>query len=161
MGLGAKAVRNNKLDIRHRLARVVATLALGISGIAQASSRPVDAVCHVSYGGETQQIRAIAGTDPYSVHATPIGSYFLFRAVVETQKGGSGSVKLYTYADQEGGQVPIHVAHFPYPLVHAKLAKPARSSPFGFTGEQFVYEPVRDGELHYWCELDHGARKRK
>jgi hypothetical protein len=36
------------------------------------------------------------------------------------------------------------VAEFPYPVaVHIR---------YGFTGMQRVYEPVRDGELEYWCE---------
>jgi hypothetical protein len=48
--------------------------------------------------------------------------------------------------------VPIHIAHFPYPSY-----TPAHGKRFGFTGEQFVFEPVRDGELHYWCEMERGA----
>lgn len=140
---------------RRSVGHGVAALVLGVSGIAQGGSRPVGAVCHVTYGGETRQIHATAGADPYTVSPTPIGSYFLFRAVFETLKGSPGGIKLYTYADQEGGPVPIHVAHFSYPL---EQTKPSR---FGFTGEQFVYEPVRDGELHYWCELVRGARKKQ
>lgn len=101
--------------------------------------------CHVSYGGETQVLRAGSVASPYNVAPVSVGSYFLFRIVFERTPGQAGTVKLYTYADRDDAAVPIHVAEFPLPL--------ARGGRFGFTGMQRVYEPVRDGELEYWCEL--------
>ncbi|WP_417067724.1 hypothetical protein [Niveibacterium terrae] len=98
-------------------------------------------LCHVEYGGETRELRAAPVSSPYAVAPTAIGSYFLFRVVFER----SGSVKLYTYADREQGPVPIHVAEY-----QRQDLRPGR---YGFTGVQTVYEPLRDGELKYWCEL--------
>ncbi len=107
--------------------------------------------CHVSYGGETQLLRASAVASPYNVAPVSVGSYFLFRIVFERASDRAGAVKLYTYADRDDAAVPIHVAEFPLPL--------ARGGRFGFTGMQRVYEPVREGELEYWCELGKkGAR---
>ncbi len=104
-----------------------------------------DVVCHVSYGGETQQMTIKPSRDPYAVAPVAVGSYFLLRVVYEHPARVLPGIKIYTYADRDSDAMPIHVAHFPYPPVAGKR--------FGFTGEQVVYEPMRDGELHYWCTL--------
>ena len=98
-------------------------------------------LCHIEYGGETREVRTAPVSSPYAVAPTAIGSYFLFRVVFER----TGSVKLYTYADRDEGPVPIHVGEYPRSLL--------RSGGRSFTGVQTVYEPLRDGELKYWCEL--------
>jgi hypothetical protein len=116
-------------------------LALPLLSVAQAAA----VVCHVNYGGETQLIRADAKPSPYTVAPVAIGSYFLFRAVVETRPPALAAVKLYTYADRDDAALPIHQASYPYP--------PHNISRYGFTGLQTVYEPLRDGELQYWCEM--------
>lgn len=104
-------------------------------------------LCHVEYGGETRELRADPVSSPYGVEPVAIGSYFLFRAVFER----GGHVELYTYADREQGPVPIHVAEY--------QRRDLRAGRRGFTGVQRVYEPLRDGELKYWCELvGKGAR---
>lgn len=107
--------------------------------------------CHVSYGGETQVIRAQPAATPYSVAPTSIGSYFMFRLVLELQPPGLAAIKLYTYADREPpqGAVLLHQADYLYPPPPVD----PRNSHYGFTGLQRVYEPIRDGELYYWCEL--------
>lgn len=103
--------------------------------------------CHVTYGGETQALDAGSVSSPYEVAPVAIGSYFLFRIVLQIQPAAQAAVKLYTYADREGGPVPIHQQNVAWP------PPPARpGAPGGFTGLQWVYEPVRDGELQYWCE---------
>jgi hypothetical protein len=99
--------------------------------------------CHVDYGGEMLTIRALPTRDPYTVAPVPVGSYFLFRVVFEHPARARAGIKITTFADREDGPTPIHVAHYPYP--------PVAGGRFGFSGEQFVYEPVRDGELRYWC----------
>lgn len=109
--------------------------------------------CHVSYGGETQTLRAVPTETPYAAPTVAIGSYFRFRIVFEHPRRALPAVKIYTYADREQGPTPIHVAHYPYPA-HT----PVSSRRFGFTGEQTVYEPLRDGELIYWCEIARGRR---
>jgi hypothetical protein len=101
--------------------------------------------CHVSYGGETQVIRAQPAATPYTVAPTSIGSYFMFRLVFERQPADQAAIKLYTYADREPpqGAVLLHQADYLYP--------PPPNGRYGFTGLQRVYEPIRDGELYYWC----------
>ncbi len=104
-----------------------------------------EVVCHVDYGGEQRVIRAAPTRDPYAVTPVAVGSYFIFRVVFEHPTRTLPGIKITTFADREDGPVPLHVAHFPYPT--------AKGGRFGFTGEQFVYEPVRDGELRYWCTM--------
>jgi len=123
---------------------------------ALASARPAPQVlCHVTYGGETQILRASPVASPYAVAPVAIGSYFLFRIVVQTEPAALAAVKLYTYADREGGPVPIHQQAVAWPPPRLRPGAPG-----GFTGLQWVYEPVRDGELQYWCErrADRSAR---
>lgn len=105
--------------------------------------------CHVSYGGETQVITAQPATTPYTVAPISIGSYFMFRLVFERQPADHAAIKLYTYADREPpqGAVLLHQADYLYPPpTHDKT-----NGRYGFTGLQRVYEPIRDGELYYWC----------
>lgn len=113
-------------------------------------ARPADAemlLCHVSYGGETRILRAQPVTSPYAVPVEAIGSYFLFRMVWQQEPADLAAIKLYVLAARDGGAAPIQQLTHPYP-------PPAPSRPdYGFTGLNSVYEPVRDGELQYWCEL--------
>ncbi len=101
--------------------------------------------CHVSYGGETQVISAQPTATPYTVAPVSIGSHFLFRLVFERQPADQAAIKLYTYADREPpqGAVLLHQADY--------LVPPPPNGRYGFTGLQRVYEPIRDGELYYWC----------
>lgn len=126
------------------LAVSVLTAALMIAAPAMAAEQ---VVCHYTYGGETRVLRADPVTSPYGVAPTQVGSYFLFRVVFQTQPADLASIKVYTYADSDGGPVPIHQATYAYPP-----AAPAGA--YGFTGLQRVYEPLRDGELEYWCGLE-------
>lgn len=126
-------------------------LALGICASAAPAGEQV--VCHLTYGGETRTLRAAAVTQAQAVYdlaPVAIGSYFLFRIVFQRTPRQQASIKLYTYADRNEGPVLIHQARYPYPPPPG-----AR----GFTGEHWVYEPVRDGELQYWCALEGGAAR--
>lgn len=114
-----------------------------VCGTAVAAER---VACRYTYGGETRTLIAAPVASPYAVPSVAVGSYFRFRVVFQTQPADLASIKVYTYADRDEGPVPIHQASYPYPP-----ARPAAA--YGFTGLQFVYEPVRDGELQYWCEL--------
>jgi hypothetical protein len=100
--------------------------------------------CHLTYGGETRTVSAGPTTAPQTVAPVAIGSYFLFRIVFREQPADLAGIKLTTYADRDEGPVIIHQATYPYP-------PPAAAN--GFSGLNFVYEPVRDGELQYWCEM--------
>ncbi|WP_226416137.1 hypothetical protein [Dechloromonas denitrificans] len=123
-------------------------IAVCIAATAQAQS----VVCHLSYGGETQVVEARPSTDPYSVAPVAVGSYFLFRIVFRQEPADLAGIKLYAYADRDAGPVLIHQASYRYPLA-------AALPDYGFSGLHFVYEPVRDGELQYWCELKDAAAK--
>lgn len=108
-------------------------------------------VCHLTYGGQTEDIAAAPTLDPYRVGTALIGSHFLFRIVFRRQPDDLAGIKLYTYSPGDGGGQPIHQASYPYP--------PANASVDGFTGRHLVYEPILGAELEYWCELQSGAAK--
>ncbi|MDA0191724.1 MAG: hypothetical protein OSW77_15820 [Proteobacteria bacterium] len=103
--------------------------------------------CHVTYGGETHTLPARPVSSPYPVRGVAIGSYFHFRPVLQDAPAEHAALKVYTYADRDDGPVLIHQATFPYPPA------PGGRAPYGFSGLHHVYEPLRDGELQYWCEM--------
>lgn len=105
------------------------------------------AVCRYTYGGESRELVAQPVASPYTVPAVAVGSYFRFRVVFQNQPADLASVKVYVYADRDEGAVPLHQATYPYPPPAAAGAR------YGFTGRHLVYEPVRDGELEYWCRM--------
>jgi hypothetical protein len=108
------------------------------SALAQAET----VVCHLTYGGTSHRIEAGPAASPYTVPVVQVGSYFLFKLVFEERS----AIKTYVYADRDAGPQPLHQATFIWPVLNA--------GPYGFTGRHLVYEPVRDGELEYWCELN-------
>jgi hypothetical protein len=116
-------------------------LALAALLLASAAAQAQVAVCHVDYGGETRRVEARPTSEPYQVPTVEMGSYFLFRLVFER----GVAIKTYVYADRDSGPVPLHQATFDWP--------PLNTGAHGFSGLHHVYEPVRDGELRYWCEL--------
>jgi hypothetical protein len=107
-------------------------------------------VCRYTYGGESRELAATPVASPYAVPAVPVGSYFQLRVVFQRAPADLAAIKVYVYADREEGAAPLHEAVYPYPPPTAK------GSRFGFTGRHFVYEPVRDGELEYWCRMEAG-----
>lgn len=104
-------------------------------------------LCHLTYGGETQVLRAAPVTAPYAVPVQAIGSYFLFRMVFQKEPADLAAIKIYVFTERADGPAPILQVTHPYPP-----ARPAAAA-HGFTGLNSVYEPIRDGELQYWCEL--------
>lgn len=112
-------------------------------------------ICHYTYGGETRRVVAVPVDSAYPVGSVEVGSYFRFRVVFQNRPADLAAIKIYTYADRDDGQVLIHQATFPYPPLDAK------KSGYGFSGLHFVYEPVRDGELQYWCEWMPGKASRR
>jgi len=116
--------------------------------IAAALALPAHAAsvaCHLTYGGETRVVGARPTTAPETVAPVAIGSYFLFRIVFRQEPADLAGIKLTTYADRDEGPTIIHQASHPYP--------PPAGAVHGFSGLNFVYESVRDGELQYWCEV--------
>lgn len=126
-------------NTEHLLAAALAALLLAPPTYAAKVS------CHVTYGGETRVVNAPPTSDPYTVAPVPFGSYFLFRIVFRDQPADLAGIKLTTFYDRSEGPVVIHQASYPYP--------PPSAAEGGFTGLNFVYEPLRDGELQYWCEM--------
>lgn len=121
-------------------------LPLALLALASPVAMAADTVaCRYTYGGETKTLIARPAASPYGVGSVPVGSYFRFRVVLQAEPADPGSVKIYTYADKDDSPVLIHQATYPYPPGPAQ-------GPYGFTGLHFVYEPMRDGELQYWCE---------
>lgn len=116
--------------------------------MAAASAASADqVVCRYSYGGETHTLAARPVASPYRVPAVAVGSYFQFRVVFQKEPADLASIKIYAYADLDSGATPIHQATYPYPPPAGGDGR------FGFTGLHFVYEPMRDGELQYWCAM--------
>ncbi len=113
--------------------------------LAAAPAMAEQVACHYRYGGEEHVLVVRPVASPYAVPAIAVGSYFRFRAVFQTQPADLASIKVYTYGDHDDTPVIIHQASFDYP--------PPPAGRYGFTGLQFVYEPLRDGELQYWCRM--------
>jgi hypothetical protein len=134
--------------LRRRRQGIVAAL-LGAGALGAAAAEQV--VCRYTYGGESRDLIVAAVASPYAVPAIAVGSYFKFRVVFQREPADLAAIKVYVYADRDEGAVPLHQATYPYPPVAAAGAR------YGFSGLHFVYEPVRDGELQYWCRLQDGS----
>jgi hypothetical protein len=128
--------------------RAAAGILAAASVLSCSAAATEQVVCRYTYGGESRELAAAPVASPYAVPAIPVGSYFQFRVVFQKVPADLASVKVYVYADREEGAVPLHEAVYPYPPPAAKGAR------FGFTGLHLVYEPVRDGELEYWCRME-------
>ncbi|MGY0194605.1 hypothetical protein ACWA7J_05955 [Leptothrix sp. BB-4] len=135
------------------LARLISPLILLILALliaTSASARPL-ATCHVTYGGETVDHAVAAVADPHAVPTVAVGSYFLIRFVLQTRREAPGAdlaaFKAYVYADRGDAPVLIHQLDVAWPPANATAGRSG-----GYTGLNRVYEPMRDGELQYWCE---------
>lgn len=132
----------------------VLLVVLGLLGTSAAYAEQV--LCHYTYGGETRELVALPVSSPYAVKAIDVGSVFHFRVVFQDTPADIAAIKIYTYADRDDGPLLIHQATFPYPPASR------RAAPYGFSGLHSVHEPVRDGELQYWCQLtsaQHAGRR--
>lgn len=138
---------NECIDSLHRLKQTLLALAAILLLAGTSTARAEKVACHYTYGGESRLLTALPVASPYAVTGTRVGSYFLLRIVFQTEPAESASIKIYTYVDRDEGAALIHQASFPYP----PPTQPA--SPYGFSGLHFVYEPVRDSELQYWCDM--------
>lgn len=134
---------------RHRPAPLKFAAGLLASLFALPSAGAESIACHLTYGGETRLIETLPTSSPYTAPATAIGSYFLFRVVFRQQPADLAGIKIYTYARHDSGPALIHQVSHAYPPHHAATG--------GFTGQQSIHEPLRDGELQYWCEMKAGA----
>lgn len=121
---------------------LAAALLVGLAPAAQTERL----LCHTTYGGETRAVAVEPVASPYGVAGIAIGSYFLFRPVLQNSPPDLASVKIYTYVARDDGPALIHQVSFAWPPPRATGRR------HGFTGLQRVYEPIRDSELEYWCE---------
>ena len=133
----------------HALLRGVLVL-LACGGLPAAAN----VVCHYTYGGETNTLTVAPADDPYRVRGVVIGSYFQLRLVLQTRPADLASFKVYVYADRDEGPLLLHQATFAYPP-----PVPHPGAEFGFSGQHHVYEPIRDGELMYWCEQPRSGKE--
>lgn len=134
-----------------------AFVGLFVAALGQASAAQVNhptVRCHVDYGGEVRTIPAPAVSSPYGVHPVEVGSYFLFRVVHQVRPADLATVKVYVSTNDAQGPIPIHQARYH----QREVMRPPPVGGHGFTGLQRVYEPVRDGELAYWCEATRSGR---
>lgn len=109
--------------------------------------------CHFTYGGEDRVLVTHSTQKPYEVAPIQVGSYFLLKVVFQERPRDLASIKIYVYADDDPVFRPIHHATYAYP----PQARPGQR--WGFTGFHRVYEPHRDGELEYWCEMTPRGRR--
>lgn len=123
-------------------------MAAALLGGAVLSSWAQPVRCHVTYGGHTRAFAVPEVSEAYDAPFQAEGSYFMFRAVNQTRPIDLASVKVYVYAAQDNGPRLLHQGTW----LAAQTPQSGSRTPHGFTGLQTVYEPLRDGELHYWCE---------
>lgn len=123
--------------------------ALALAALALPAVAAPAVACHYDYGGETRTLTVAPVDSPYAVPALQVGSYFRLRVVWQTAPAELAAVKVYVYADRDEAPVVIHQGTYPWP--------PAAVTRYGFTGLHAVYEPVRDGELQYWCGVAEAA----
>ena len=129
-----------------------ALLATSIAN-AKPSSNAGDAVlCHYTYGGAENELVVPPTDSPYTVEPIAVGSYFQFKVVFQKSPADLAAIKIYVYADRDPVLVPLHQANYPYP------PRQQHKTGYGFTGKNWVYEPVRDGEMQYWCEMKNSQK---
>lgn len=127
--------------------RLAAAVALAASSVANAES----VACHLTYGGETQVVEAAPDNAPYTGMPLAIGSFFQFRIVFVREPADLARINLYVHADLGEAPIPLQHASHPYPVRNQER--------YGFTGLQRIYEPKRESELQYWCELRASAHR--
>jgi hypothetical protein len=103
--------------------------------------------CHLSYGGATQTLEAVPGSDPYGVEAMDISGRFRFKAVVIGDERHIDYIKLYAYYQSARQPVLLHEARYTPPFA-------ATASPYDLTGLNFLYSPDLGRELQYGCTLE-------
>lgn len=103
-------------------------------------------VCHTEYGGTTQKVSFKAVSTFYTVAPRPIDDDFLLRVVLRDKPADLAGVRVQVFWNRKEEPVMIQEAHYPWP------PQPVGHR-YGFTGRQRIYEPYRDGELSYWCEV--------
>ena len=74
--------------------------------------------CLIDYGGERRSVALDERIDPLSAPAQPVGSYFLWRAVLQRQ-GDALELRVDTAADRDGqSPLPLHQGRFKIGRAH-------------------------------------------
>jgi hypothetical protein len=131
-------------------------LAIGLLGASSTFAKAPEpkVLCHYTYGGEEKSLAVRPTRQPYTVEPIAVGSYFLLKVVLQTKPRDEAGINIYVYADKEPVPAPLSQVRFPFPPHNVG------ADGYGFTGQHWVYEPNRDGEMQYWCEmLPKGGRK--
>ena len=97
-------------------------------------------LCDVDYGGVRQQLVVKPAADPYALPTMPFGSHFRLRVLLVETPADLARIRIDTFAEGDKHMTPLHVGTWPLPKVAGD-----------FTGQQRIYEPLRDGELLYRC----------
>lgn len=126
--------------------RFLVAAATGLAILFSATAGHAQTVaCHLTYGGETRIVESGPGSSAYTGETTAIGSFFLFRIAFLREPADLARINLYIHADLGAAPIPLQHASYAYP--------PNGHGRYGFTGLQRIYEPKRESELQYWCEL--------
>ena len=112
-------------------------------GLAISSALAGTVLCDVDYGGERQQLVVKPAPDPYTLPTTAFGSHFRLRVLLVETPPDLARIRIDTFAEDDKRMTPIHVGTWPLPRAAGD-----------FTGQQRIYEPVRDGELRYRCRWE-------
>ncbi|HWA73441.1 MAG TPA: hypothetical protein VG937_13945 [Polyangiaceae bacterium] len=104
---------------------------------------PAQLWCTYTYGGEAKRLLVAPTRDPYRATAVKIERRFELKVVYVDAPADVAGVRIYSYYPGPDAPVLIHEAKY-------ELLRPGHG-PYGFTGQQLVYEP-RGGELAYYCE---------
>lgn len=111
-----------------------------------AFSAPATVECHTFYGGDEEVQVYKPSKSPYDEPTLKRSGFFNIRVVYESSTHLGNVLKFYTYARLDNVQALIHQGTFVIP-------QKSKSSKYGFTGLQLVYEPTTEAELQYWCDI--------
>ncbi|MBS0346107.1 MAG: hypothetical protein JSR69_06545 [Proteobacteria bacterium] len=123
--------------------------ALGPFSTAFASPR-ID--CHTDYDGEARRIVVAPVDSPYTLAPQPIYDDFQLRVILRDKPADLAGVRIQVFWNRKDEPVMIQEARYPWPPRSV-------GQRYGFTGLQRIYEPYRDGELSYWCEVVKGGAR--
>jgi len=136
--------------------RTLLTLFSCLASFSQLHAQPL-LQCEVTYAGTTHIYKATVQTDPgsdinsdtghaYTREAMDIGGRFRFKAVLLGTKQQLDTIKIYAYYETHRQPVLLQEVRYKAPFTLS-------TSPFGLTGQNFLYSPPLGRELQYGCAL--------
>lgn len=140
-------MKNPLLSIFNYFIRVLAIIS-AISTVTIARSAEDNIVCHYSYGGIEELLVTQPVLSPYDVPTLQIGSHLRWRIVFQKSVAYPSTIKIYTYSGLSNPPTLIHQATY-----YTERVRYINNGQYGFTGLNFVYEPITGSELQYWCSM--------